>query len=254
MRGNHPGSLSYLTRAVVEHHLSFGPGGVAQRHHRDAAIGLENTQLHVLDGSDAVLAHRHLNLLLGDAFAFHYARQIFAVLDYHRRFGPKEVMETGYPIQARDRAIHQHEGNDEHQAATDRGIRPRDGGLQSVGDKQDEDEVVEGELPDLTLAKDPKGDEQRHINEHRTDDQFPPVDGRQDRRRWLRSLASSGSEPRDREGRSTALGRCSPPWAASFSAWPGPPSPERAGGACVAFRQPECAGACRCRCRTAPTG
>jgi hypothetical protein len=45
--------------------------------------------------------------------------------------------------------------------------------LQSVGDQQDEDKVVERELTNLALAEDAKGDQERDVDQYRTENQLP---------------------------------------------------------------------------------
>jgi len=78
-----------------------------------------------------------------------------------------------YPVQPGNAGVRQHQGQDEHQAATQRVVRAGDGRLEGVGDEQDEDEVVQGELPDLAFSKDAQRNQQRDVDQYRAENELP---------------------------------------------------------------------------------
>jgi hypothetical protein len=126
-----------------------------------------------------MLSHRRLDLLLVNALLLHDVAQILPILDDHRGRRRQQPVKTRKSVQPAHTRVRQHQRNDEDQSATQRIVRPGDGGLEGIGDQQDEDQVVERERPDLSLAEDAQRDQQRDIDQNRANDQLPGRNARQ---------------------------------------------------------------------------
>jgi len=63
--------------------------------------------------------------------------------------------------------VHPHEGRDQDESGPKRGVRSGDRRLQRVGDQEDEHEVEQRELADLSFAEQAQGDEQRQVDQRR---------------------------------------------------------------------------------------
>ena len=124
---------------------------------------------------------------------FMTSRQVLAVLDDHGGRRRQQPVKAREPVQPADAGVGQHQREDEHQAAADRVVRPGDRRLQGVGDQQDEDQVVERELPDLALAEDAQCHQQGDVDEHRTNDQLPSGNARQQGRKQCRLRSYLGA-------------------------------------------------------------
>ena len=159
--------------------FALGPRCVARRHYRDAAIGLEHAKLHFFDFGDTVLSHSSLGLFLVNTLALHHIGQVLAVLDDHRGRRGEEAVKARYSVQSRNRCVRQHQREDEHKTAANRVVGASDGGLQRVGDQQDEDEVVQRELSDLSLAEYAQRNKQGDVDQYRTEGKLPSRDTRQ---------------------------------------------------------------------------
>ena len=88
-------------------------------------------------------------------------------------------MKTRKSVQPANTRVRQHQRNDEDQSAAQRIVRPGDGGLEGIGDQQDEDQVVERERPDLSLAEDAQRNQKRDVDQNRANDQLPGRNARQ---------------------------------------------------------------------------
>ena len=153
----------------------------AGRQDGDGSVGLEHRELHLLQVGDAMLADGHLHLLLVHAFAAHHVGQVLAVPHDNRRRGGEETVKARQVVELADQEVQGHEGDDQDEPATQRRVRSRDRRLQRVGDQEDEDEVEERELPDLSLAKQAQGDQKRAIDQRCTQDKLPRRDAWQER-------------------------------------------------------------------------
>ena len=82
-------------------------------------------------------------------------------------------MEHGQAVKPADREVRRHERGDKDQATGERGVGAGHRGLQRIRHKQDEDQVVKGELADLTFAEDSQRHKQRRVDDDRSQDKLP---------------------------------------------------------------------------------
>src|SRR5215472_17017957 len=96
-----------------------------------------------------------------------------AVLDDQGRLRLKELVEDAEAIEPADREVEQDERRDDHEAASEGAVEAGHRRLHGVCDQQHQHQVVERELPDLPLAEEAKGPQQRGVDDHGTDNEFP---------------------------------------------------------------------------------
>ena len=126
-----------------------------------------------------MLAHRHLDLLSVDSLATHHIGEAFAVLHDDSGCGREQVVEPWQPVQPAHRVVGEHERDDQDEAADQRRVRPGDGRLQRVGHEQDEDQVIQRELTDLSFPEQPQRHQQRGVDDDAAKRQLPRRDAGQ---------------------------------------------------------------------------
>src|SRR5262249_12680123 len=109
----------------------------------------------------------------GDKFTLEVLRLHFAVFDEHIRAAFDDLVESAVAVEeADDQIVHGQQGGGADDAAEDGVVVANDRVLDGVGQSKENDQIERVELGQFAFAGETQTDDEKNVNDYRTDDLF----------------------------------------------------------------------------------